>query len=256
METDKFEEIFKTLNEITDTFLVDIWIPSLNRSVTFKEISAEQQKEILESAMDNSIYNTQFNKIVHNIVTENSIEKDIKYTIFDKVAICVALKNQISEKFEVRDEKYNSVLDVVNLSTIVKAFEKKYKHPTPTQIVTDKLTIDIKIPTIADDIQSVDTEKTVEDVKNNEDVKSIVSGAFLNELSKYIGKLSAPNFSIDFSDISQTEKIKIVKKLPGQIIKKILTEFEVWKKDIDDIVTVKTKKGQHKITVNPIFFMN
>ena len=108
-----FEDALKILDNVSNTFVLDVWVPSKQMSLKFKEIDAKQQKSILRSSMKSSVYNTEFIKTFFNILKENLVDKsqeDIlkNLSIFDKSLIIIALKSKISKDFElVFDEKEN-----------------------------------------------------------------------------------------------------------------------------------------------------
>jgi hypothetical protein len=95
-------DMLNELEKISKTFTVDVWIPSLKKNIKFKQIDAKQQKDILSSAMDTSVYNTSFVKtfyeiIKYNILPESNINLD-EFTLVDKISIGLTLKEQITDE--------------------------------------------------------------------------------------------------------------------------------------------------------------
>ena len=97
-----FKNALEVLDQISEVFKVDVWIPSTQSYLQFKEIDTKQQKEMLSSAMDNSVYNTTFINVFYDILKQNLLEKDKtiidNLTIHDKASIAIYLKNQISKQ--------------------------------------------------------------------------------------------------------------------------------------------------------------
>ena len=42
-----FNDAINALNSVSDSFKIEVWIPSLQKNISFKEIDAKQQKAIL-----------------------------------------------------------------------------------------------------------------------------------------------------------------------------------------------------------------
>ena len=103
-----FDKALNLIDSVSDSFKVDIWIPSIKKTLSFREVEAKQQKALLSSAMEKTIYNSSFSKIFQEILNKNLIEtEDFKkedlnnLNIFDKASIALHLKNRISNKTKV-----------------------------------------------------------------------------------------------------------------------------------------------------------
>ena len=70
-----FNEALNILNNISkESFSSDVWIPSLKRSVKIQEITAKQQKTLIESAIDSTVLKSTFSKYFYEIVCSNCSE--------------------------------------------------------------------------------------------------------------------------------------------------------------------------------------
>ena len=63
-----FEQLLQAIEQVSDTFNVNVWIPSKQNFYNFKEIDAKQQKNLLSSAINSSIYNANFVKTFYKIL--------------------------------------------------------------------------------------------------------------------------------------------------------------------------------------------
>jgi hypothetical protein len=245
-----FENALKILDDVSNTFSLDIWIPSKQISLKFKEIDAKQQKNILKASMKSSVYNTEFIKTFFNILKENLIDKsqeDIlnNLTIFDKSFIIIALKSKISKDFEITFDEKEKVSKKINLEDVCKSFNT-YIHPTDCEISLKSndstITVNIGLPTLESEFvyenQVHKNEKSLDDVKNTNDIQNIVTDAFIGETSKYIKNIKINDTDINYESYNFIEKIKIVEKLPSGLIQNILEKVSEWKKSIDEFLTL------------------
>jgi hypothetical protein len=254
MSTNKntdFDVTLKTLDLISESFKVDVWIPSKKEYVSFKEISGKQQKELISSAIDSGVYNTEFVKTFYKLIKENSGNDD--YTVIDKLSIALTLREKISPEVSISFDDETNVK--VQLKPILEKFEK-YSPPKEETISVsnDSLTVSVvvKIPTIKDELSYEEEihkiSKKTENVKTQEDIQKIISDAFISETTKYISKILVNDDVIDFSTLTSfNQKIKVVEKLPSVLVQKILEKISDWKKETDQFLTVKSEEGVEKV---------
>lgn len=255
-----FDKALQAIESISESFVVDVWIPSAKKTYKFREIDAKQQKSLLVSALNSSVYNANFVKNFYKILEQNFVSKDEMsvlndFTIYDKIVIALALKNQISEETRVVFDEKNNITKNIKLDSIIEKF-KNFETPQPVdaEFKNDSVSISIKIslPTIKKEFDYESEihkkEKKVDDIKNIEDVQSIVADAFISETSKYIKEVSINDENINYQDFDFHKKIILVEKLPSAIIQKVLENVSKWKKEIDSILTVETEENDQKYT--------
>jgi hypothetical protein len=255
-----FDKALLAIESIAESFVVDVWVPSAKKTYKFREIDAKQQKSLLASALNSSVYNTNFVKSFYkilekNFVSEEGIEVLNEFTIYDKLAIALALKKQILDETRVVfDEKNNVVKNIKLDSILVKFINFETPQDVNAEFKNDSVSIDIKIglPTIKKEFDYESEihkkEKKVDDIKNIEDVQNIVADAFISETSKYIKEVLINGEDIKYQDFDFYKKIILVEKLPSAIIQKILENVSKWKKEIDSVLTVETEENDQKYT--------
>lgn len=261
-----FNNAIEALNEISEIFKVDVWIPSKQSYLQFKEIDTKQQKDMLGSAMDSSVYNTTFIGVFYEILKQNILEKDKTIiddlTIYDKASIAIYLKNQISNELNVIFDDKNNISAKINLNDIIEKF-KAYKTPKNEIIkIVNKnvsLAIEVGLPTVLIEIQHdkqmSKNYKKSNQVKNNDDVKNIISDAFIVETSKYIKKIWINDSEVDLNSDRIDQKLKIIEKMPSVIIQKVLEQISKWKKEIDDILIVEHEDYKKVIGIDSLLFL-
>jgi hypothetical protein len=260
-----FSSALNALDDVSKSFSVEIWIPSTQSNLTFKEINAKQQKSLLNAAMDTSVYNTGFIQSFYNILKENILSEGANIdslTLSDKTCIALNLKNQISNQINVVFDEDKNISQKYNLNEILTKF-KSYNTPQSTILESNSkdfiLKVEISLPTIKTEVdydnQLKDNKKT-EDIKTQEDVKILVVNAFLGETSKFINKVWINDEQIDLNSLKFEQRIKLIEKLPSNLIQKIIDNISVWKKDLDEILTVKHKEYTKTISIDSLLFLN
>jgi hypothetical protein len=259
-----FKDALNALDTVSkDSFISEVWIPSLNRSVTVKEINARQQKNLLEAAIDSSVYKTTFSKAFYDIITSNVSEpKEIldTLTIADKIALAVALRSQISPTIKVEFEDSDTTEDIS-----LKVITDRIKHyVTPLEESFDvvkngvSISVNVILPTIHSEVQ-FDTFllKNKKKTDDTEEVKTIITDAFLGETSKYIKNVSIDGGDLNYSSFSIHQKIQFVEKLPAAVIQKILDIIAKWKKELETLITVKASTGDYTklLEVDSLLFL-
>jgi hypothetical protein len=245
-----FNDALNALNTVSEQFKIDVLIPSLNKTLTFKEIDAKQQKSLLSAAMDNSIYNNEFVKIFYQILKDNLLNEDTAIidtlNVVDKNLIGISLRSQISNELTVNfTEDFSGKIDLSNVISKFLGYITPKNEQLELKNDSVTLVLDIKLPTILDEVSYEQNfhknYKDVSDLKTNDDVKKLVSDAFIAEISKYVSSIEINSKNISFSTLSFLEKIKIIEKIPSGLIQKVLQKISDWKKDIDSILTVSSK---------------
>jgi hypothetical protein len=267
MENDKniilnFDDALSALNDASQTFKIDAWIPSKSLYYSFKEINAKQQKDLLGAAIDNSIYNVEFSTVFYNILKENILNVDYnvvdEFTISDKASVALTLRKQISDSLKVVFDEKQQVSSNINLDEIINKFQN-YKTPDNQILDLQNLKIQVRYPTIKLDL-SFDNEfsfnKKRYEIKTNEDLQTVITSAFLLETTKYISNVWIDDKEIDLDTLTYNQKIKVIEKLPSGLIQKILKLVSSWKKDLDDILTVEYNDYKKLISIDGLLFLN
>jgi len=267
-----FEDALRALDSVSQTFNVSVWIPSKKKEYTFKEIDAKQQKNMLSSAMNSSIYNTNFVKNLYNILNSNFLDKEnVKelntFTVFDKFAIAISLKDKISEETSVTFDEKNNIVKKISLKPIIEKF-KTFETPKDEILEVDnqnfRIKLELSVPTIEKELQYEEQihkkEKKVDDIKDNDEIQRIVSEAFIGETTKYIKNIYINDNNLNFENVDFLKKIKLVEKLPSGILQKILSVVSKWKSEIDSVLTISTveegKTYTKILNIDSVLFLN
>jgi len=246
-----FKEALNALEAVTkDSFVNEVWIPSLRKNITIKEINAKQQKELLESAIDSSVYKSSFSKTFYDILISNASEpKDVldTFNIADKIAVSLALREQISPTIKIEfNENLSENIELKNISNKL----QQYSLPEPITFETIKNNVSIKVETSLPSILSevnfeVFLSKNKKKTDDVEEVKSLIANAFLTETAKYIKSISIDSQDLNFQSFAISQKIQFVEKLPATIIQQIIDIITKWKKELENILTITSSNGEN-----------
>jgi hypothetical protein len=258
-----FKDALDTLETFSkNSFKSEVWVPSLKRNITIKEINAKQQKELLESAIDSSVYKSSFSKTFYNILSSNTTEtKDVldSLNLADKTAIAIGLRNQISPTIKVnfKDEENEEVSLKPLLDKIL-----AYNTPEPITFDIDKngvsISVTVTLPSIISEMHFdaflLKNKKKTDDI---EEVKILITDAFLSETAKYIKSIFIDSQNLNFESFSIHQKIQFVEKLPATIIQQIIDIITKWKKELEGLLTVNSpdNKNIKTLEVDSLLFL-
>jgi hypothetical protein len=259
-----FNEALNTLNEVSNAFTIDAYIPSKKSYWTFKEINAKQQKDLLGAAMDTSVYNLGFSNVFYNILKDNLISDGNvdELDLSDKACIALALKSQISDTLKVIFDEKSETTANINVNILIEKFKT---YNTPANVVcslkNDKVELqaNVRYPSLKVELD-YDTEfkqnKKTEDVKTNQDVQKIITTAFIGETSKYISKVCINGAEVDLDSMTFKQRINLVEKLPSGLLQQILETISNWKKELDEVLSVQEGDYTKVITIDSLLFLS
>lgn len=259
-----FNDALNMLDSVSkESFVTDAWVPSLNRNVKIKEITAKQQKTILESAIDSAVSKSTFGKVFFDIICSNCLEdkKVIEnLTIADKASIAFTMRAQISDSIKVTFKEDPKIESKIFLDTILSKFAT-YVHPVNETLEVSKngvkISTEISLPTISDEFK-FDSFLYGKKVKEDqvEEVKDIITNAFLGEAAKYIKEIIIDDTPLGYSSLGITQKLMFVEKLSATLVQKILEKVIVWKNDLDKIYTVNHEGIDKVIEMDSLLFLS
>jgi hypothetical protein len=182
-------------------------------------------------------------------------------------SIALTLKSQISNEVKIIFDEKNSVIEKIDIQPIIEKF-KSYKTITSKNVKIEnsnvKIEAEISQPNLKTELEyneNINKQyKKADQIKTNEEIKTIISDAFIGETSKYIKKLWINEQEISLDDITINQKNAIVEKLPSGLVQKVLEQISTWKKELDDILTVtKTlndKEYSKVISIDSLLFLS
>ncbi len=229
--TSNAKSFIDTLKDINDANTVNVKVPSLGKNITFKQISVNQQKEIIRTAFDGIDGVISRSVVVNNIIVDNS-NGDADFLIIDKPAIMLALrKESLGSKIKKDGIEY----DLNDVPTIKKS-DFKLKHT----VEHDGITVDLKVPTLAldSDISNKLAKEFAKFETPEEKIKQSLDTVIAYESAKYVDKITIGDATVSFEDVSVHERKDIINNLPLTLNNKIVEYIASIKEVTDKAMTV------------------
>jgi hypothetical protein len=270
MSTDKTPTNVRNILDAIDTANkqvgYDIWIPSLNKNIQFSGITTGQQKQMIRALVDNPIYRTNFIIAMYDIIKNNCIDKSVDVCnlfIDDKIAIALQLRKfSIGNIVKVQDADINYVVDLNSVD-----YKTKFVHSSDLfdehTFKTDKFSVVCKAPTILRELQlekEVRTKLDSSKMETYEDVRNVLSDAYIGELAKHLSSLQVIDHGeIELANADFKTVYSVVEKLPAQLVKDIIAYMEQLQQYVVSLTTVKGKDNNNtevdvEITIDAAFF--
>lgn len=272
------DKILNTMNRVNETFAYEVWIPSLNKEIMFREINTSQQKRLIKSIIDSPVYNTEFIFTLRQILKENCIDTKInvdELTILDKLFIAIKMRSvSIGDavEIEITGEDDKPITRGIGLTKIIDSAKKKINVPKPKNIKDDSgvYTVECSIPSILTEYKLEDElRKNSEEVDINspEKLRQTIGDAFIGEVVKYIKSITIEDkdetLKFVFDDnVSFRNRIALVEKLPTKLLEKVVSYINEVKVELDKVVLInveverdgKKEKVEERLTIDGSFF--
>lgn len=247
---ESIQNVLQLLKELDKSNSFEVYLPSLQKTVPFKQLNTEQLKKLLKTVIDSPIHNTEFITTFNAVIKENILDMSInveELNVFDKILIL------IKTRIESISPEYTFTLseeDITQLETNEKTFTVNLKHTYESfisqQPTFDKETIKSGTYEITASLPTLQTENKLEkelyknvklEISTPEELRTTIGDTFINELTKYISLLKINDTEIDLNTLTFKNRIKIVEQLPTSAINGVLKYVEKYKNNIKPLVT-------------------
>jgi hypothetical protein len=241
-------DIIKQLDVLSNEEGVDIFVPSIKKTIKFKTLNLKQQKELLKTSIDENLVKISFNILLNNIIADNIIEPiniNSFYT-FDRNAIAVSLRAKSL------DNNYQQQDKLLNLEELINTFSTVEFDPSSlnTEIVENNITLLLKAPQLSIDREINTFSLNKIKSSNNSDVQTIIGDLVIYEFLKFISVIKVQDKEINLSALPIKERVSIIEKLPSNITNKVFNFI----KEYRDLETKFVKFDDIVIDVDGSFF--
>jgi hypothetical protein len=204
------------LKQLNDKDCFNIFVPSINKKVSFKAFSVKQHRDIIKTMLEGVEGTISASKLLNTIIKENSTQ-DIEFKYYDRNKILLDIRRQITgDSVTIKDTLYS--IDSLPPFNFTFKEEEEFEY--------SGITVKMKIPTLEED--SKITEKSVIEISkfvaNDKKVGNSVSTLLIYELMKFIQSIQIEDTIINFSEQSTINKKNIIENLPLKL-NNILLEF-------------------------------
>lgn len=245
---DNFSDAISSLNNLAVQY--DIFVPSVNRKIKFKGLNTKQQKEAVKSALETGFIGVSFSNFLNTIIKDNACE-NVEFLLTDKNFIITCLRVLSLSK----DIKIDNT--AIDFSFILNNAAALPEHLKQKEISDNNLKVNLQVPSLTKDTEiNRETAKKIGQDKSESLSKEAVGEMFINELVKYIDKISIDNngkiVELNFKDVTFEQKVQLVEKLPLTLNSKIFDYInEV--RNFEKTAFIKDGK-QLDLTIDPSFF--
>lgn len=260
-------DLLNALKELDSNNAFDVFVPSLQKEIKFKNLTTEQLKVLLKTLVDSPIYNSQFITTFNNIIKDNILDKEVdvkKFTVFDKLIIqfktrIESISSEMTLRFteeEIKQHNLEFSEKNICLKNHLDSFLKKNCNFVPEIIEHESYSLVCELPTL-------DTENKLEselhknikiDIQTTEELREIVGETFINELTKYISKITVGTTSLDLLSLNFKTRINVVEQLPTNIINKVLKFIENYRQKIKELTSVKVNGLEKELPLDASLF--
>jgi hypothetical protein len=228
--------ILSKLNQINESNLVSVYVPSAKKRMTFKPLSVKQQKDLIKSGLDGVLAGIVISNVINQIIIDNSTEK-YDFLVTDKVPVIVALRKQSFGSVYVAKQENSEVnydLDVILSNDLLYTNTEK----TELSFGEGKLMVTLSVLSLEEDtkINSFQLDKLKK--SKEEDVSETVGSLFVYEILKFISKVSVNSEELDMKQLTIKDRLSVVENLPAIANNDVLNYIQTFRKEEMDYITV------------------
>lgn len=229
--------ILSKLKEINNLNLVSVFVPSAKKNITFKPLSAKQQKDLIKTGLDGNLSGVTLSNTINQIILDNSTEK-YPFLVTDRYPIIVSLRKQaFGSEFVLKDEDKKTVFD---LDVILKRkLQYSLEDKVSINLEDTNLIVDLDVVTIEDDIKinNFQIDKLKKN-KENENIGDTVGSLFLYEIVKFITKIKVNNDEVDMKSMPIKDRLTIIENIPVTLNNMVLEYIQNFRKEETDYVSI------------------
>jgi len=215
MDSSLFSELLKSFSQNNSFSLQLVDNAGSIEEVQCSPLTLAQLREILSCANDPTPVNSRFNKTIIRFLQSNLITSlPRQLTLIDK--LCFVLQTRVNSISSIASYEYNNkpfVIDVKQLhENVIKTFQRS-KDLIKTQTATDEtLSVEFGLPLLATELQLF--EEIYTDEYFNGPEETLASNIIFNEICSYIYSLKINSNYINLTDLTFSQRISLVEKLP------------------------------------------
>jgi hypothetical protein len=228
--------ILSRLNEINQSNLVSVYIPSAKKEMTFKPLSVKQQKDLIKSGLDGALAGLTISNVINQIILDNSTEK-YDFLVIDKIPVILNLRMQsfgpaVKIKEDDKEVEYN-LQEILSENLEFTNSEK-----TTVSLGESDISVELEMLSLEDDIK-INTFQLEKLRKNKQDeLSDTVGSLFLYEILKFISKLTVNVDEVDMKNAPLKDRLTVVENIPAVLNNQILDYIQTFRKNEMDYITV------------------
>ena len=223
------KDFINKLSELKKEFKV--FLPSIKKEVTAKQINLKQQKDIISTAVNGVLGALQFSKAVNELIIEN-VDSDNMFT-FDRVPALLALRvESLGDKIKLESGDIVSLKDSLERAKDVPSFN------LVKEVRIDSIKVKLRIPSLQE--ENVILKRCIQEIDNlkSENLSEAMGLIYIFELLKTIKSVEVEEEVVDFNELKVVDRVKIVEQLPLELYDDITSFLSPIVKFEENILTV------------------
>lgn len=231
--------ILSKLNELNNSNLVSIHVPSAKKEMNFKPLSVRQQKDLIKSGLDGALAGITISNIIGEIVLDNAVDK-YDFLVTDKLPILLALRKQAFGNIFILKEGDEEI--EFNLDDILKnELNYSFDNQVEIKLANSDVIAHVDVIKIRDDIKI--NEYQLEKLKKNKDeaISETVGSMFIYEIIKFITKILIGTEELDLTTLPIKDRLTVIESVPVTLNNSILEYIQKFRKEEAEYVTIKDK---------------
>jgi hypothetical protein len=228
-----FKQILAGVSELSKQQIIDVFIPSINDTISFKPLTVKQQKLILSSGVDTEIENLSFSNAMNDIIIENCLSSANKIKTIDKPLILLQLRRKaVGNTLTITSGEDIYKIDI---DEHVKNITEQATDATKTKFKLNVEGVEIQgeIPDLKTDTNynKQFTKKIKSANKNKLNLTDVVGDIYIHEMVKYVKSISIGDNILEVDDnVTIGQVISVFESLPMKISNEIAENIKKLRK--------------------------
>lgn len=229
--------ILSKLKEINNSNLVSVYVPSYKKTISFKPLSAKQQKDLIKTGLDGNLSGITLSNTINQIILDNSTEK-YQFLVTDRYPIIISLRKQaFGSEFVLTDEDKKTIfdLDIILKRKLKYSLEDKIS----IQLENTNLVVDLDVVSVEDDIKINNFQ--IDKLKKNKESENIgdtVGSLFIYEILKFVTKIKVNEDDVDMKNMPIKDRLTVIENVPVTLNNMILEYIQNFRKEETEYVTI------------------
>jgi hypothetical protein len=228
--------ILSKLNQINESNLISVYVPSAKKEMKFKPISVRQQKDLIKSGLDGILSGIIISNVINQVITDNSIEK-YDFLVVDKIPVILSLRKQsFGSEFVSKQDQNETRYDL----DLILSKDLSYTNIGKTELSLDNvnITVTLDVLTLEEDTKINNFQLDKLKKGKEEDISETVGSLFIYEILKFVTKLEVNKEEVDMKAYSIKDRLSVVENIPAELNNKILEYIQGFRKEEMDYITV------------------
>lgn len=236
-----FSDLLSQVVKSRDENLIEVYLPSIGKTAKFKQLSVNQQKDILLSGFKGAASSIEFINVINNIINENNVNNN-DILVIDRPLVLLSFRyNSIGGIAFDENKKEIDFTESLNITLD--------SSPVLAESITwEGISIKLIVPSI--NRETAINTAAISQIKTDS-AADLVGIAYTHEIIKYIDEVSFGDISIIAKDEKVEDLATLVNTFPAALNTQI---FDFIKNNVRAIENKYLVIDGEQIVIDPGFF--